>query len=228
MENMPSETEALKKIARAIITRGPLTVTPEKPVRWASGYFMPIYLDNRCLLGHSDIRKIIAETFAGIITRSGEHYDAIAGVATGGIPHATTLADMLDLPLLYIRGSAKDHGTGRLVEGEIPGGIDGKKVLVLEDVVSMGGSAAQAVEAVRAIGAIVPNCFSLFSYDFKDAQLPFSKLTPPCVFSPLVTFPFLIEVARAEKILPESVLATLEEWHSNPFAWGDAHGYPKQ
>lgn len=225
---MTDETDPRRLIARAIITKGALTVTPEKPIRWASGYAMPVYVDNRCLIGYADVRNAIAESFKNQILKSGKKYDAIAGVATGGIPLATTLADMLSLPLLYVRGKAKDHGNGRQVEGDIEGGMNGKNILVIEDTVSTGGSVVVAIEALRKQGAIVEDCSAVYFYDIPGRESAFSKMNPPCSFSPLITFPFLIEVAENESLMSKENIATLKEWFKSPFTWGDSMGMPKE
>ena len=224
---MADEMDPRHLIARAIITKGALKVTPDKPIRWSSGYAMPVYIDNRCLIGYAEVRMAIAEAFKNEIARSDKNYDAIAGVATGGIPLATTLADLLALPLLYVRAKPKDHGIGRQVEGDTPGGIAGKKILVIEDTVSTGGSVINAIEALRREGAVVSSCTSIYYYDIPGLESPFGKMNPPCTFTPLVTFPFLMEVAEYETLLPKETIALLREWFKNPFSWGDAHGMPR-
>ncbi|MEI8130610.1 MAG: orotate phosphoribosyltransferase [bacterium] len=224
---MSDQIDPRRAIARAILTRGAIKVSPEKPFRWASGYAMPVYIDNRCLIGYPEVRAAIAEAFATQITESGVKYDAIAGVATGAIPHATTLADKLGLPLLYIRAKAKDHGAGRQVEGDIPGGLAGKNVLVIEDTISTGGSALNAVEAMRREGATVSTCSVIYYYDFPNQENKFSAMTPSCTMTSLINFPYLLETARAENLLDETILTELETWYQNPFAWGEAHGSPR-
>ena len=224
---MSDQIDPRRAIARAILTRGAIKVSPEKPFRWASGYAMPVYIDNRCLIGYPEVRACIAEAFAEQIAKSGTNYDAIAGVATGAIPHATTLADKLGLPLLYIRAKAKDHGAGRQVEGDIPGGLAGKNVLVIEDTISTGGSALNAVEAMRREGATVSTCSVIYYYDFPNQENKFSAMTPACTMTSLINFPYLLETARAEKLLDEAIITELEAWYQNPFAWGEAHGSPR-
>lgn len=224
---MTHETDPRRVIARAILTKGALSVTPEKPVRWASGYAMPVYIDNRCLIGYPEIRTAIAEAFAEQIRARGVKYDAIAGVATGAIPHATSTADLLKLPLLYVRAKPKDHGAGRQVEGDIPGGLSGKNILVIEDTISTGGSAVNAIEAVRREGARVNECSVIYYYDFPGQVSKFQEMNPACTLAPLITFPFLLEVAESEDLLPKETLAILADWYADPFNWGKAHGYPE-
>lgn len=224
---MPNETEVLRTITRAIITRGALSLSLENPVRWASGYAMPIYIDNRCLIGYPDVREAIAEAFALRIKESGIAYDAIAGVATGAIPHATTLADKLGLPLLFVRPKPKDHGAGRQVEGFLPGTLAGKNVLVIEDTVSTGGSVVNAVEALRREGALVTNVATIFYYDFPVSPSKISQMNPTCSLSPLLTFPTLMQMATEEGLIAPETATELLEWFKNPFEWGASKGLPK-
>ncbi len=224
--HMSNEIDPRKTIARAILTRGAMTVCPDAPIRWASGYAMPIYIDNRCLIGYADVRAAIAEAFTEMISISAERYDAIAGVATGAIPHATTLADRLKLPLLYIRAKPKDHGQGRQIEGDIPGGLSGKRILVIEDTISTGSSAINAIEAVRREGALIPVCAAIYHYDIPGKPSRFTHMDPECRLMPLITFPYLLEVAREENLLSIEILALLERWYADPFAWGANHGFP--
>ncbi len=227
MRVMSDQTDPRRAIAKAILKHGAMKVSVEKPFKWASGYYMPVYVDNRCLIGYSDVRTLIAQAFSHMITASGVKYDAIAGVATGAIPHATTLADLLHLPLLYIRPKAKDHGIGRQVEGDIPGGFAGKNVLVIEDTISTGSSAVVAVEAMRSLGAHVATCAAIYYHDLPGKENAFETMGTPCALSPLITFPYLLQITKEEELLDEGTIRELEEWHSNPLAWGEAHGMPR-
>lgn len=196
-----------------------MKVSIDKPFTWASGYNMPVYIDNRALIGYPKVRKAIAKALAAQIKKTGRMYAGIAGVATGAIPHATTLADKLRLPLLYIRPKPKDHGIGKQVEGDIPGGITGKKILVVEDTVSTGGSSARAVEAIRQEGAIANELVCIYYHDLPGMENIFEKMNPVCSLTPLITFQYLVERARAEHIFDEATLAELESWHKDPFNW---------
>ncbi len=222
---MTNEIDPKKVIAVAMLTSGAVTVCPDAPIRWSSGYLMPIYIDNRCLIGYPEVRKAIALSFKNTIETGGKSYDAIAGVATGGIPHATSLADSLNLPLLYVRAKAKEHGKGRQVEGDIEGGIAGKNILVIEDTVSTGGSVVNVIEALRNEGAIVSSVSTIYYYDLPNRESPFSKMTPPCDFSPLITFPYLLDVAGSEKLLDEKTIEMLREWFKSPFTWAEEKGF---
>ncbi len=221
MNNMNDPREI---IARAILKNGAMKVSIKEPFKWASGYHMPVYVDNRVLIGYPEVRGAIAEAFANWIKNSGRNYDAIAGVATGAIPHATTLADLLKMPLLFVRPKPKDHGTGKQVEGEIEGGIAGKNILVVEDTVSTGGSSMKAVEAIRNEGAIVHELACIYYHDLPGIENVFEKMNPACKLMPLITFPYLIERASAEKIFDEETIAELKSWHNDPFSWAKNKG----
>lgn len=224
---MSDQTDPRRVIARAILTHGAMKISTDKPFRWASGYYMPVYIDNRCLIGYPEVRKEIAQAFADQIESRGENYAAIAGVATGAIPHATTLADKLNLPLLYIRAKIKDHGTGRQVEGDIPGGISGRKILVIEDTISTGGSAVNAVLAARKEGAIAEVCMVIYHHALPGKENAFEKMEPPCELIPLITFPYLLETAKTENLLDQNAIAELEAWYKDPFSWGETRGFPR-
>ena len=225
---MSDQTDPRRKIARAILTNGAMKVSIEKPIRWASGYFMPVYVDNRCLIGYPEVRMAIAEAFAEKIKTSGIKYDAIAGVATGAIPHATTLADKLGLPLLYIRPKPKDHGIGRQVEGDLTGGFSGKNILIVEDTVATGGSSMKAVEAMRNEGGTVSMLAAIYYHDLPGNENIFEQMTPPCTLAPLITFPYLLETAREMQLLDAPTIEELEKWHTDPFSWGESHGVPRE
>ena len=224
---MANENDPRRAIAHAILTNGAMKVSIENPFRWSSGYYMPVYVDNRCLIGYPEVRTAIAQALAQAIKDSGVQYDAIAGVATGAIPHATTLADLLGLPLLYIRPKPKDHGIGRQVEGDMPGGLTDKNILVIEDTVATGGSSIKAVEAMRNEGGSVQTLMAIYYHDLPGKKDAFSEMTPPCNFAPLITFPYLLECAREENLFDAATLSELENWHKDPFSWGAARGKPQ-
>lgn len=221
----PKDPRAI--VARAILQNGAMKVSLDKPFPWSSGFYMPVYVDNRCLIGYPEVRSAIADAFVQKIKDSGVKYDAIAGVATGAIPHATTLADKLGLPLLYIRPKPKDHGIGRQVEGDMAGGFAGKNILVIEDTVATGGSSMKAVEAMRKEGGIVSMLSAIYYHDLPGKENTFEKMTPPCTLAPLITFQYLLERAKEEKIFDEKTIAALEAWHVNPFVWGETNGFPQ-
>ncbi|MCC6221258.1 MAG: orotate phosphoribosyltransferase [Deltaproteobacteria bacterium] len=212
--------ESLASVALSI---GAVRFNPENPFRWASGYYMPIYNDNRLLLSSYAHRQMIKNGFLDIIDKNCLSFDVVAGVATGGISPATTLADALKLPFLYVRQIAKQHGAKKSIEGKLE---EGKRVLVIEDVVSTGGSSVQAVENIRESGGRVDECLVIFSYNFSKAIDAFRRAN--CNLRPLLTLDELLDVARDEQYLSEKEFLALSEWQSDPFMWGEQNGYPPE
>lgn len=222
-----SDENAARDVSLAILKEGAVVVSPETPFTWASGYKMPIYIDNRCLISSPKARAAIKNAFLAAIATNGAQYDAVAGVATGAIPHATTLADALGLPLLYVRPKPKDHGAGRQVEGGLPGSISGKKVLLIEDTISTGGSAVGAIDALRKEGAIVDDVRVIFHYAFPGIVSKIEEMANPPKLIPLLTFTDLLDTADKASIWDPNTLELLKKWHSDPFSWGAANGHPK-
>ena len=175
---------------------------------------MPIYNDNRLLLGHPAHRLLVAQGFQEILRNCKTKIEVIAGTATAGIAHATTLADILQLPLIYVRSAAKSHGMGNKIEGPLK---QNQQVLVIEDLVSTGGSAANAVTAIRQAGGRVNQCFSIFSYGFSEAKEKFNNIS--CEIHSILKFPQLLEVALSTQNLTTNEIAVLQSWQANPFKW---------
>ena len=203
-----------------------IKLNPENPFQWASGFKMPIYNDNRLLLNDPDTRKLVAEGFSEIITERKIKCDVIAGTATAGIPHATTLADKLRKPLIYIREKPKDHGLKNYIEGiDSESTLKSLDVLVIEDLVSTGGSSLKAVQAVRNIHGKVNHMLAIFNYGFQETQEQFDEAD--CELTSLLTYDVLLDVAVREKYISENQLLALKEWRADPFNWGEKHGFPK-
>ncbi len=189
---------------------------------------MPIYNDNRMFLFFPQIRQVIAQGLADFIAEEGIDPQVVAGTATAGIPHGVLLADVLSLPYIYIRDKPKGHGLKNRIEGiDAESDLDGRKVVVIEDLISTGGSSARAVEAVREANGDCNWCLSIFNYGLGKAAEQFEALDPPCDFSSLLTFPVLLEVARSGGFLTEEQITLLSEWREDPFGWGEKHGFPK-
>ena len=145
-------------VAKLLLKLKAVTLNPNKPFRYASGIISPVYTDCRVLIGYPNERNQIRDLYIEAIENSGIEFDVIAGTATAGIPHAAWIADKLNLPMIYVRGKAKDHGKENLVEGIIK---KGQKAIVIEDLVSTGESSINSVNAIRAVGAEVTNVFSI-------------------------------------------------------------------
>jgi orotate phosphoribosyltransferase len=189
---------------------------------------MPVYNDNRMFLFHPETRRVIAQGLADIIAEQGIAPEVVAGTATAGIPHGALLADLLSLPYIYIRDKPKAHGLKNRIEGlDAESDLGGVRVVVIEDLISTGGSSARAVEAVREANGRADWCLSIFSYGLEKASEQFAALDPPCRFTSLLTFPLLLDVARTSGLLSDHQIALLENWREDPFGWGEAHGFPK-
>ncbi len=217
-----------RRIAEQGLKIGAIKLNPDDPFTWASGYRMPVYNDNRMFLFHPEARRTIARGLADIVAAEGIAPEVVAGTATAGIPHGALLADLLELPYIYIRDKPKAHGLKNRIEGlDADSDLGGQRVVVIEDLISTGGSSARAVEAVRDAKGVANWCLSIFSYGLDKAAEQFAALDPPCEFSSLLTFPVLLEVARTGGLLSDSQIAVLDEWRQDPFGWGEAHGFPK-
>jgi len=150
----------------------------------------------------------------------------VAGTATAGIPHATTLADSMRLPLVYVRSSGKDHGLGQQIEGPGPSlSLEGKEVLLIEDLISTGGSSIKAIKALQETGARVSYCFSIFTYGFDAAQEAFSSLAQQVGHVSLLDYDTMLQVAQESGYLDRDGVELLSAWRKDPFGWGRTHGF---
>ncbi len=205
-----------ENIARMALEIGAIRINAQQPFTWASGYKMPIYNDNRLLLGNAQNRALIAKGFQGLLKKSAAKVEVIAGTATAGIPHATTLADLLQVPMIYVRSTAKSHGMGNKIEGILK---KNQQVLVIEDLISTGGSAVNAVTAVREAGGIVDHCFSIFSYGFPESAEKFKSVS--CQIHSILDFSELLKVAQSTQDISLNDIETLLSWQKSPFKWGN-------
>ena len=218
--NPTTPNNTAETLARISLEVGSIKFSPDQPFKWASGHRMPIYNENRLLLGNSKHRVMVAEGFQELLKSCTSKIDVIAGTATAGIPHATTLADRLQLPLIYVRSAAKSHGMGNRIEGPLR---QNQQVLVIEDLISTGGSAANAVTAIREAGGIVNHCFSIFSYGFTEATEQFNSIS--CEIQSILEFPQLLEVALSTQNLSTNDVETLQSWQENPFKWASNQSF---
>lgn len=188
---------------------------PEKPFTWASGWKSPIYCDNRQTLSFPEVRSIIKVELARIIMEKYPDAEAIAGVATGAIAMGALVADLLGLPFLYIRSAKKDHGMENLVEGYIE---NGKKVVIVEDLISTGGSSLKAVDAIRREKeADVIGMVATFTYGFPVSEKAFKEAGVE--LTTLSNYEAIIKKALEINYIPESALPTLREWRKDPSIW---------
>jgi orotate phosphoribosyltransferase len=197
-----------KEIAKILLNVGAVELSPNEPFTWASGIESPIYCDNRLTMSDPVGRKKIAEGLAGLIR---EHYPettVIAGTATAGIPHAAWIADILGLPMVYIRSKAKGHGRSRQIEGKI---VDTDKAVIIEDLISTGGSSLNAAEALRSEGIEVTGIVSIFTYELKSADEAFSSTG--LTYKSLTDFGALTEAAKESGAIDEESINELLDWH---------------
>lgn len=203
-----------KKVAQDLLEIKAVSLSPNKPYTWASGIKSPIYCDNRITMSYPSVRREIAKGLAELINRDYPEAEVIAGTATAGIPHAAWVAELLDLPMVYIRGKAKDHGKGNQIEGRI---TKNKKMVIIEDLISTGGSVIDAAVAAKNEGADVIGAAAIFTYElpkgienFKKHQLSFATLT---------NYSTLIDVALELGTIEANDLSLLKEWKQDPTKW---------
>jgi orotate phosphoribosyltransferase len=207
-------TDIQTEVARKLLEISAVKLSPQEPFTWASGILSPIYCDNRVALSHPGVRALLKRALA---ERSAHFpaFDVIAGVATAGIPHGVLLADALELPFVYVRSSAKDHGRRNQIEGAL---LPGQRVLVVEDLISTGGSCLAAVDALREAGAEVSGVLAIFQYGFEKAKLAFAAKNID--FQTLTNYETLVQEAARTGYVSQNDLTTLSKWRENPDGWG--------
>ncbi len=202
------------KVAGKLLEIKAIKLSPENPFTWASGWFSPIYCDNRKLLSYPEARKLVYESFAETIAAKYPEAEVIAGVATGAIAHGVLAAEAMGKPFIYVRSTAKGHGLSNQIEGEYKAG---QKVVVVEDLVSTGGSSLQAVEALRDAGCEVLGMVAIFTYQFPLAADNFAKAN--CELTTLSDYSSLLEVALESDYIKSGDVETLKEWREAPSEW---------
>ncbi|PAD37269.1 orotate phosphoribosyltransferase [Terribacillus saccharophilus] len=195
-------------IAEALLSIDAIQIDPAKSFVWASGIHSPIYCDNRLTLGHPEVRTAIARQFQKKLAELPET-DIIAGCATGGIPHAAWLADKADLPMIYVRSSKKGHGKGNQIEGA---DVSGKHVVVIEDLISTGGSVINTIQALQEAGAIVTKVLAIFSYNLKKADDNFAAIDVP--FETLTNFDSLVDILVEKETITSQEKQELLDWRN--------------
>lgn len=203
-----------REVAEYLLEIKAVVLQPAEPFTWASGWQSPIYCDNRKTLSYPKVRNFIKTAFADIISEEFKQTQVIAGVATAGIPHGMLVADVLNLPFVYVRDKAKGHGLENQIEGQLE---KGQKVLVIEDLISTGGSSLKAVTALREAGAEVLGLGAIFSYGFEAANKAFE--TAECRSFTLSNYNVLIERAIANQYVTEKQRDTLIAWYQQPESW---------
>ena len=205
-----------RKVAEFLLRIKAVQLSPEQPFIWASGRKSPIYCDNRRILSHPEIRTSIRKIASAMIQDRFGLPDAIAGVATGGIALGALIAQELEIPFIYVRASAKAHGTGQRIEGDYS---DFNNVFVIEDLISTGKSSLSAVDAIREAGLEVLGLLAFFTYGFPDAIERFKQ--KKCPFFTLTDYPTMLEVATESNYITEDQKSQLYSWTIDPVAWSN-------
>jgi len=209
------ETGTDRKLAKALMDIGAVLLRPDEPFTWASGWRSPIYCDNRRILSHPELRSQVAGWLAGMAGELFPEAETVAGVATGDIAHGVLAADRMRKPFVYVRPKPKDHGTGSQIEGDLE---PGRKVVVIEDLISTGMSSLAAVRALRNAGAEVLGMVAVFTYGFDIAAERFAA--EKVKLGTLSCYDALVEAAGETGHIPDGARELLLEWRRNPSEWG--------
>ncbi|GHP14941.1 orotate phosphoribosyltransferase [Lentilactobacillus fungorum] len=202
------------QIIQSLIDHQIVSINLQKPFRYASGILSPIYTDFRLTISIPDLRRMIADGLAENIKENYPEATVIGGVATAGIPHAAWVAERLNLPLIYVRAKPKDHGAGKQIEGRIN---QDDKVVLIDDLISTGGSVLGAVKAVRNEGVNVIGVASVFTYGLPDADKNFAAANTKLV--PLLSYADLIKQGHQENKFSDEEYSRLSTWHKAPWDW---------
>jgi orotate phosphoribosyltransferase len=209
----------MHEVAEILLDKRAVTLRPDNPYTYASGIRSPIYCDNRLLAAYPLARKKIVAAFLDTLAKT--DFDIIAGTSTAGIMWAAWIADRLEKPVCYVRGEQKKHGKQNQIEGAT---VAGKKVVVIEDLISTGGSSFEAVKAVRDNGGKVNDVVAIFTYGFAKAKALFDE--GQCKVHALTDFQELPNAAKENSYITEQELRIVLEWNKAPAEWGPRHGFP--
>ena len=206
---------SLEKIfAAKLLEIKAIKLQPEDPFTWASGWKSPFYCDNRKTLSFTELRTFVKTELARLLLENFPEVDAVAGVATGAIPQGALVADLLNKPFVYVRSKPKDHGLENLIEGEL---TPGSKVVVIEDLISTGGSSLKAVEAIRKSGSEVVGMIASYTYGFPVAEKAFSDAGVRLLT--LTNYEAVLEVALETGYITKEQIPMLNEWRRDPANW---------
>nr|WP_193215992.1 orotate phosphoribosyltransferase [Pseudoprevotella muciniphila] len=204
-----------KLFAQKLLAVEAVKLSPEAPFTWASGWKSPIYCDNRKLLSYPDIRTFVKLELARLVAENFGEAEVVAGVATGAIAQGALVADLLGLPFVYVRPKPKDHGMGNQIEGQLDAA---KKVVVVEDLISTGGSSLKAVDAIRKNGNEIVGMVASYTYGFDVAASAFADANVKLLT--LSDYNAVIEVAAETGYIKQEQIETLAAWRKNPAEWG--------
>lgn len=206
-------------VAEALIEIGAVGFSPQKPITFKSGIVSPVYVDNRRLPYHPKQWQVVIEGFQNLIADDSIDFEVIAGVAVGGVPHSSALGYATQKPSVFVRKEAKGYGKGQRVEG---GDIDGKQILLVEDLVTTGGSSLSGVEALRNEGAVIETLIAIVSYGFKEAQSNFAEAH--VALKTLTNFETILQVALDRGRFNHDDYEIIADWFTEPQGWADRHG----
>lgn len=209
-----------RAVAELLLEIKAVTLNPNKPYRYASGILSPIYTDNRLLMGYPEQRRKIINAMAELIEIKQLEFDVIAGTATAGIPHAAWLAEKTNKPMVYVRKSEKEHGKENKIEGLVK---KGWKAIVVEDLISTGGSSMETVNGLREAGISVNDIVAIFTYQMKAAEEKFS--TGKITLHALTDFSTMISVAAEKNYISDKEREIALEWNKDPKNWGRKRGF---
>ena len=207
-----------RQVAEKLLQINAIRLNVQTPFTWASGWKSPVYCDNRRILSFPFVRDFIKSEMSNLVFETFPEAELIAGVATGGIAHGALVADQVKLPFAYVRGKAKGHGLGNRIEGVVE---KGARTVVIEDLISTGGSSLDACAALRAAGAEVIGLAAVFTYGFPVAETAFQAAGIP--FYTLSNYPEMIAEAQSKGVVSEDQMATLATWREDPAGWGTAN-----
>lgn len=212
MKNLTLEQRA-EAIAERLLQIKAIKLSPQNPFTWASGIKSPIYCDNRILLSYPDIRTQVIDSMVAL-SETFQSFDTIAGVATAGIPHGALLAQALNLPFIYVRSKAKEHGRQNQIEGELK---PGSKILVIEDLISTGGSVLKATDAIIEAGGDIAGVIAIFTYGFSTAKSRFEE--KQITFKTISNYDTLIKIAAEKNYISSNEAQSLSTWRKDPKNW---------
>lgn len=212
---MINDTDKAAKIAEYLLQIKAVKLQPSEPFTWSSGWKSPIYCDNRKILSYPEVRTFVRQELSATILEEYGKPDMIAGVATGGIAIGALAAQEMGIPFIYVRSSAKGHGLQNRIEGD---SSTGSNVVVVEDLISTGGSSIEAVKALRAADLTVKGVVAIFNYGFEVAKKAFKEAN--CQINELSNYEILIATALKENIISEDNLDSLQKWRVSPDTWG--------
>lgn len=206
-----------REIAEALLEIEAVSLQPENPFTWSSGLKSPIYCDNRLTLSYPAVRRKVAAGLKNLIVEHFPETEMIAGTATAGIPHAAWVSELLGLPMSYVRSKAKGHGKGNQIEGKV---TEGQKVVVVEDLISTGGSVIEAVQALREAGCDVIGVVAIFTYELEKGKQQLDSANTSAYS--LTDFTTLANLAEEKGQITKENLDSLAEWRKDPSGWGTA------